>query len=50
MLTRVQIDHLEKARANDVVLAVGQQLEKEDGCDEAVSIPHRARVSTSSFP
>lgn len=32
------------ARANDVVLAVGQPLEKEDGCDEAVSIPPRARV------
>jgi hypothetical protein len=29
--------HLAKARACDVVLAVGQPLEKEDGCDEAVS-------------
>ncbi len=32
-----QVAHLAKARACDVVLAVGQPLEKEDGCDEAVS-------------
>ncbi len=34
---RTQIEELEKARASDVILAVGQLLEKEDGCDEAVS-------------
>ncbi len=46
-----QIEHLSKARANDVVLAVGQPLEKEDGCDEAVRSVRLPRLlsSTSGF-
>jgi hypothetical protein len=31
-----QIERLAQAKANDVVVALGQPLEKDDGCDEAV--------------
>ena len=34
--TLSQVEQLAKARASDVVVAVGQTLEKEDGCNETV--------------